>query len=726
MLCIKGRKTATGRKENCADCCQHAYVPVSDEEIERHLKGLQTIGIFPLLLDETCWFLAVDFDQGTWREDVGAFSAACGSHNVPVAIERSRSGNGAHAWIFFSEPVASGTARSLGCFMITESMIDRHQLTMSSYDRLFPNQDTLPKGGFGNLIALPLQRQARANGNSVFVDESLKPYPDQWAFLAGVRKIDEAFARETVQEAARQGRVMGLREVDSDETLHQTPWRRPPSGYGELSIPWGSLPREVRGAVSQKLFIENTGLPSAALNQIKRLAAFQNPEFYKRQSMRLSTALIPRVIACAEELPEYIALPRGCLSDAEVLLSQCGASLSLEEKREEGTPLDCTFRGDLTALQEKAAKAMLAHDFGVLVSPPGSGKTVVGIYLIAMRGRNTLILVHRKPIFDQWVAQLALFLGKEPKEIGQFGSGKSRSTGILDVAMMQSLVRQGRVADCVARYGHVVVDECHHVPAVSFERILSEVKAKFVTGLTATPRRRDGLQPILHMQLGPVRFSAASPKRNSPSPLSQTLIVRETDFDLTSATGQAGIQELYGMLSADLSRNALICADILRILAEGRSPIVLTERRDHLERLGQELQKDVPGLVVLHGAMKTSARRDALASLARAANDIPRLLLSTGRYIGEGFDDARLDTLFLTMPVAWKGTLIQYAGRLSRPHQGKRGVRIYDYVDSKVPVLRRMFQKRLRGYASIGYQQRENDSDEELDRYGDQNASNPK
>ncbi len=517
VLCGKARGPGSTRKANCLECCEHAFFRVTDEEIEKHLKGFQVMGVYPLLTDETCWFLAADFDDGAWQEDVASFREACHSHDVPVAIERSRSGNGAHAWLFFSEPVPSSLARNLGCFLITESMARRHQLSMSSYDRLFPNQDTLPKGGFGNLIALPLQRESRAGGNSVFVDASLTPYADQWAFLSSIRRTDLNRVREIVQDAGRRGQVMGLRMVDTEEESGRTPWKRPPSGYEERVSISEALPREVHAVISQRLFLERNGLPSPLLNQIKRLAAFQNPEFYKRQSMRLSTALTPRVIACTEELFEHIALPRGCWPDVEALLNEHGIALLVEDKREEGTALECSFTGTLTSSQKRAARALLAHDIGVLVAPPGTGKTVVGTFLITMRRRNTLVLVHRKPLLDQWVAQLALFLGKEPKEIGQIGSGKNKPTGEIDVAMMQSLVRLGRVADLVAGYGHVIVDECHHIPAISFERVLSEVKAKFRHGAyrNSTSPGRAAAYPLYATRPCPIQCRFSNQERTT-------------------------------------------------------------------------------------------------------------------------------------------------------------------------------------------------------------------
>ncbi len=439
------------------------------------------------------------------------------------------------------------------------------------------------------------------------------------------------------------------------------------------------------------------------MNQIKRLAAFQNPEFYKKQNLRLSTALTPRVIACAEELPEHVALPPGCGPELERILREHGSALRVDDQRSDGSPLRVTFDGDLTPIQKKAARAMLREDIGVLVAPPGVGKTVIGIYLIAARARSTLVLVHRQPLLDQWIAQLAMFLGVPPKAIGQIGAGKHTPNGQLDVAMIQSLVRLGSVDAVVATYGHVIVDECHHVPAVSFERVLSEMKAHFITGMTATPRRRDGLHPILEMQLGPPRFAVDARTQAARRPFEHRLIVRETAFAVDGLVPTDGIQTLYAALGADEQRNRLIVGDVETALAEGRSPIVLTERKDHLEHLAAELRGAARHVVVLRGGMTPSERRAATATLASIPDNELRVVIATGRYIGEGFDDARLDTLFLAIPVSWKGTLIQYAGRLHRLHPGKTEVRIYDYVDGAVPMLARMFDKRLRGYRAIGY-----------------------
>jgi superfamily II DNA or RNA helicase len=455
--------------------------------------------------------------------------------------------------------------------------------------------------------------------------------------------------------------------------------------------------------LAQRVFVEKARLPSALLNQIKRLAAFQNPEFYKRQKMRLSTALTPRVIGCAEECVQHVALPRGCVGDLAELLVGHGVNLRLDDQRRLGAQLALRFEGSLTAVQEQAATSLLKHDLGVFVAPPGVGKTVVGIYVVAARNRSTLVLVHRKPLLDQWVAQLSLFLGLPRNAIGLIGGGKRTPSGRLDVAMIQSLVRDGIVDDIVANYGHIVVDECHHLPAASFERVLAEAKARYVTGLTATPYRRDGHQPIVHMQCGPVRFEVSPKSETARRPFEHRLICRDTTFQAANLDSTAGIQELYAALAADPQRNELILSDVISALEEARSPILLTERRDHLEYFVSRLRGFTRNLVVLQGGATAKTRRDVMGRLAAIPADEERLLLATGRYIGEGFDDARLDTLFLAMPVSWKGTLVQYTGRLHRLAPGKTEVRIYDYVDRTVPLLARMFEKRLRGYRAIGY-----------------------
>lgn len=703
-----GSYTLCGKRKfpriKCSDCNHQAYVPVGDAVIREHLQGKETIGVYPLLADDTCWFLAVDFDKACWQEDVASFRETCSTLELPVAVERSRSGNGAHAWFFFTEPVMASVARVMGCFLITETMSRRHQLSMESYDRLFPSQDTMPRGGFGNLIALPLQGEPRKLGNSVFVDESFVPYADQWAYLASLRRLSPQGVQIIADRAVRKGQVIGLK-LPSDHDEDQAPWERSPSGRLPEQRIKGKLPKKITAVLAQRIFIETKGIPSALLNRIKRLAAFQNPEFYKKQKMRLSTHNTPRVIACFEELPGHVALPRGCRDVLQSLMDEYGIALNLDDKRQLGTPTAFTFQGTLSDIQQKTVDELMQHDIGIFVAPPGSGKTVVGAWMVAARNCSTLVLVHRKPLLDQWVSQLSSFLDLPPKKIGTIGSGKSKANGILDVAMMQSLIRKDEVADLVANYGQIIVDECHHLPAFSFERVLSEVKAKYVVGLTATPYRRDGHQPIIHLQCGPTRFSLDRKQLATDEGFTRRLILRETGFSLSDTDSEKTIQEIYAQLTADRQRNSLILDDIRQSLAEGRSPILLTERKDHLEFLAGELSDSVKHLVVLQGGMGVKQRRRVMEYLASIPDDEERLILATGRYIGEGFDDARLDTLFLALPFSWKGMLVQYAGRLHRLRPGKDEVQVFDYVDSSVPMLAKMHEKRMKGFRAMGYLQ---------------------
>jgi len=684
---------------------------VTDEVIRWHLSGRDATGqpfvagVYPLLQDETCRFLAIDFDKAGWREDAAAFFETCRRLELPAALERSRSGRGAHVWFFFEDAIPAALARRLGSHVLTETMEGRPDIGLDSYDRMFPNQDTMPRGGFGNLIALPLQKGPRAAGNTVFLDENLAPWSDPWAFLASVGKLDRPRVEALVREAERRGRILGVRLPPQDDG-DEEPWTAPPSRRRKEAPLVGELPPTLELILGDQIYIAKAGLPPGLRDRLLRLAAFQNPEFYRAQAMRLPTYGKPRVIACAEDHPAHISVPRGCLDDIRRTLSDLGVRTALRDERHTGGALEATFRGELRPDQQAAADAMLCHDTGVLAATTAFGKTVVAAWLIARRGVSTVVLVHRRQLLDQWIERLATFLGLPAKSIGRIGGGRSRPNGVLDVAVIQSLVRKGVVDDRIADYGHLIVDECHHLSAHSFEQVARRAQARFVVGLSATIARKDGHHPIILMQCGPIRHRVDARAQAAARPFDHRVLVQPTGFlPSRSPDGDARVefQVLYQELIDDERRTRRICDDVIESVRSGRSPLVLTERNDHVGRLEQGLEARVRHVVVLRAGMGKKQRQAVDARLAAIPREEPRVLLATGRYVGEGFDDPRLDTLFLTLPVSWRGTVAQYAGRLHRLCDGKREVRIYDYADLHVPMLARMFDRRCRGYEAIGY-----------------------
>lgn len=683
-------------------------LPLTDDAVRDHLTGKQTIGVYPLLPDDSCWFLALDFDKKSWIADAASFVATCRRFQVPAVVERSRSGNGAHIWLFFNCPVPAVNARQLGSALLTRTMEKRHELGLDSYDRLFPSQDTLPKGGFGNLIALPLQKRPREQGNSVFLDDLFQPHVDQWKFLESIQRIQLNKLAQLIREIAPSGNTVGVHLSFPDEENSEAPWLWRPSRKLKDGRVAGRMPSTVRIVVSNLVYIEKRDLPSAMLDRLIRVAAFQNPEFYKAQAMRLSTYGKPRVISCSESFPEHIGLPRGCIDEVWGVFKTHGVNIDKQDERTAGTRIDASFQPELRPEQQEAVSQILSYDQGILSAPTAFGKTIVGAYLIAKRAVNTLILVHRRQLMDQWRERLAAFLSVPIGAIGQLGGGKTKRTGWIDVAVIQSLHRKGAVEDFVADYGHVIVDECHHLSAVTFERVLREVKARFILGLTATPTRKDGHHPIIYMQCGPIRFHLSAKKAAEASPLEHKVIPRFTDFVWERADGETTIQDIYAALVTNQRRNDLIVEDLQQILSAGRSPLVLTSRTEHLDYLARRLNEVCPQTFVLKGGMGAKQRKKLAESMATALQNEPRVILATGSYLGEGFDDARLDTLLLAMPISWRGTLQQYVGRLHRLHENKKEVQVFDYADVSVPMLARMYKKRLAGYNALGYTVREN------------------
>ncbi|MGV8887204.1 MAG: TOTE conflict system archaeo-eukaryotic primase domain-containing protein [Pseudomonas sp.] len=678
----------------CGDCGNRQLLPLTDEVVYRHLAGEVVVGIYPLLSDDTCYFLAVDFDEAEWRDDSKAFVQSCHELNVPVALEISRSGQGAHGWIFFERNVPACDARRLGAAIISHACERTRQLALSSYDRLFPNQDYMPKGGFGNLIALPLQKRARAQNNSVFVDDSLEPHPDQWAFLASIQRLSPEDIQPVIIQAMGNRDPLGVAYVDDEGDA--VPWKNRESRSRKLTCP---LPAAVNITLANLIYFEKSELPQPLANQLVRLAAFQNPEFYKAQAMRMSVWNKPRIIGCAQNFPKHIALPRGCLDAVLELLEENGVAPILKDERFAGDPIDVSFLGTLRSDQEAAVSAMLSHDTGILCAPTAFGKTVSAAALIAARGINTLVLVHRTELLRQWQERLQAFLGVGNGVVGTLGGGKAKLTGIIDIAVMQSLSRKGEISDQVKNYGQIIVDECHHLSAVSFEALLRSATARYVLGLTATPVRRDGQQPIIFMQCGPIRHTAARP---ASAPHDLSVVPRLLPKPIVVPDG-FGIQDVFRRLADDSERTARIVSEIELAYNEGRKILVLTERTEHVDALELELKQRVHNLFTLHGRVPKKQRISRMHELESLPPDAPRVLLATGKLVGEGFDHPPLDTLVLAMPISWKGILQQYAGRLHRSHADKADVRVIDFVDEGNVALMRMWDKRQAGYKAMGY-----------------------
>ena len=713
-----GRGGAKKVPVSCAECPVRQFEPISDRVVANHLRGSDekgksfTMGVYPLLADDTVRFAAIDFDKASWRADVYSVVETLRDVGLPVACERSRSGNGAHLWFFFEEPEAAAYVRDVLSFVLTLTMERNPSMGLDSYDRIFPNQSRVPKGGFGNLIALPLQGRPRQIGNSVFVDERLVPYDDQWKFLSQLPHVSKAKLLELRRRAVSERRL--LTPQREEEIEREEPWSLFTPGEKQQADDNKGERREfveepVELTLGNAIYIRQEGLSPTLRGKLIRLAAFANPKFREAEQLRLPVYNIPRVICRAIDGENFLILPRGCFDALVATLKEAGVRWTVADKRLDGKPIDAAFTGELRPEQKVAADALLKHDIGVLAAGTAFGKTVLAAWMIAARKVNTLVLVNRKPLADQWVERLSQFLGVPKNEIGRWGGGRRKYTGKIDVALIQSLTRKGEAnREIIGSYGQLIVDECHGISAPSFESVANCFAGKYVLGLSATVVRKDGHHPIIHMQCGPVRHRVEAKAMAGFEKFRHAVEVRLTGFEPSVSVDDdeqgATYVKLIVELMNDAHRNEMIVSDVLKAVAAGRSPVVLTERRKHLEILRGLLEGKVAHLLVLHGQMGVRQVKALDAERAAISDSEPRVLLATGSYIGEGFDDARLDSLFLTLPISWKGRLTQYAGRLHRRHAGKREVMIFDYADTNVVMFARMFNKRCAGYKALGYE----------------------
>lgn len=688
-------------KIKCSSCNNSNFAQLDNELLKKHLLGEQVLGLYPMTTKDTCYLLAMDFDEATWKDDVAVVRRLCYANNIPVYAERSRSGEGCHLWFFFEKEIKASVARKFGMSILDLAMQESGNIHFESYDRLFPSQDFLQKDGFGNLIALPLQKEARLKSNSVFIDDELEEIKDQWQYLSQILKISEEFILSFIKT---QNKFTLSAKLDNDDDSEH--------GY---QISKSDFPEALVLKKGKGIEINKKGISPKGLYFLRKLSSYSNPEFFAKQAMRQSTFGTPRVTAIYIENENYIVLPRGVELSLLDCLDRFDIRYSMIDKRFVGRTIDVKFSGQLNQNQEAAFFELKRYDEGVLSATTGFGKTVIGARIIAEKRVPTLILVHTKELAIQWKDRLEQFLDINEKvekrrrntsAIGQLGGGKNTLNGIVDIAIMQSMFEKNReVKSLINQYGLIIADECHHVSAANFSRILGAADSKYIYGLTATPVRKDGHHPIIFMQCGPIRYKVDAKQEARRRDFDHFIVPRFTAarLPLHKKHDEWHITEVYQHICESRYRNELIVADIEQAINSGRNPLVLTERTSHIGLLVEMMKDNDYEVIVLSGDLKPKIRKAALDRI-RSLNDQDRfVVVATGKLIGEGFDEAKLDTLFMAMPIAWKGTIAQYAGRLHRDYEGKEEVLIYDYVDVHIPVLERMYHKRLTAYRSVGY-----------------------
>ena len=725
----------SGENVKCQNCPARDYKELKIPIILEHLKGTKedcsdVIGLYPLFPDGTCWFLVFDFDNHDeeaapskdWEQEVDALRKICLSVGIDALVERSRSGRGAHVWIFFCEAIQATKVRRFGEALLAKGAESVSLKSFRYYDRMMPMQDSLPEGKLGNLIALPLQGQALRKGNSTFVDEYWRPYRDQWNKLLHTRKLSEAEVDVYVKSWCPEDNTMQMFQSDKVDEKEESNLllfginSKPSVRYFKNEDATGT----VKIILADGIYIDKRNLKPRLQNTIRRLAAYSNPQFFQNLALGFSTRETPRIVYDGYDEGNYIVLPRGCFEELKRDLTDAEIPYDIVDKRQAGRAIDVSFNGGLYPEQKVAADRLLSYDMGMLAAATAFGKTVVGANLIGRRKVNTLVLVHTVEIMNNWVRDLNQFLTineelptyttpkgrvkQRDSVIGTFSSQKRATTGIIDIAMIGSLGKDDDINPMVRDYGMIIVDECHHAAAATFENVLRASAAKYVYGMSATVKRGDKQERKLLMQLGPIRYRYTAKERAIKQGIGHYVYPRFTRMIDLSPSDDRHISELYRLIVDNEQRNMQIVADAVDCVKKGRTPVVMTKYREHAEMLYALLQGMADHVFLLQGGKSMKARAELREKMSDVSRDESMIMVATGQYIGEGFNYPRLDTMLLAMPISFEGNVEQYAGRLNRDYEGKKDVIIFDYIDQHIPVLERMYHRRLRTYKKIGFE----------------------
>ena len=676
---LRQHKIGGGTMQNFA---AKTYLSLTEEQLKKHVDGQQFIGIYPLLSDNTSWWIAADFDENDWIESAGRFIDACRKFHIPAYLERSRSGNGGHVWIFFSQPYPAVRSRKIFIWLLESSGAFSVFDKSASFDRLFPNQDYLSGKGLGNLIALPLHGPSVQAGNCCFIDpKTLIPFADQWAFLASIQHTEVSLLDAIFEEALSITTTVPTEKAD----------------LSKLTI-----------RLDNMVHLSRNNLPLPLVNYLKDTFTFANSAFYVKEKSGRRTWNTDRFFKLIDEEKSELRVPRGGIGGILRFCSQQGISLDFRDERRKLPTVNFDFSASLLAHQEVALQAVRQKDFGVIVAPPGSGKTIIALKIIAEKQQPALVLVHRKQLLDQWVERIETFLGIPKHEIGVIGKGKMKPGKKVTVATIQSLPKAFEKPEFATSFGLIVVDECHHIPAETFREAIAKLHTRYLYGLTATPFRKHSDGRLIFLFLGDV-LSEVKPEETSLHRRAK-IMIRSTSFEVPFNPKTDPFEVLSKILIHDSNRNKIILQDIEKELRSGRKAIIITERKEHIDALHLYLKPQFE-VITLSGDDSENARATKWKTL-HSGNY--QALITTGQFFGEGVDLKNATCMFLVYPFSFKGKLIQYIGRVQR---GEISPIIYDYHDQKTDYLHRMFLKRNAYYRTINRQQTlfdEPDPDKEI------------